>query len=97
MSEVTDELVAREVMGLVPRYWTIHPFTTDIASAWQVVERMEALGYQWIADRWEEGPIGWTFDKCVDGRLSSGHGHADSAPAAICAAALAAVRADRGE
>lgn len=66
------------------RRW-LHPYSTDIAAAWEVVEKLcdVELRDGWDGKRW------W--------RCTIGHKHASaraySAPHAICLAALKAVRA----
>jgi hypothetical protein len=111
--DVIDRRVATEVMGWRVEkgtYWTqsaeggntwrvIPPFSTNIAAAWLVVERMRELGWAFalydpafdvdqakelVRCDWKKGHESWMF-------------MADSAPAAICAAALAAVKGETGE
>ena len=89
-----DALVAEKVMGWVPgagfandTYWS---FSTDIAAAWQVIEKMLNDGYGTsIAD----GPHGWSV---AFGSTEKPFADADGdTPAlAICRAALAALGAE---
>jgi hypothetical protein len=66
-------------------------FSTEIAEAWRVVERMSALGWLWDLDTYSDGQ-GWHAvvqrPEPDDLRIGSGYG---PAPVAICLAALAAI------
>lgn len=66
------------------------PFTTDIAAAWQVVERMRELGwYYGVSGSISIGEIAM-FRVLGDAALVRS-GTASTAPEAICRAALAAL------
>jgi hypothetical protein len=67
--------------------------STDIACAWQVVERMRDRGFA-LELHYEFGcSIQWVADFSNDGWSSTGEQLGDTAPLAICRAALAAVEA----
>jgi hypothetical protein len=110
-----DALIAEKVMGLFTNgepdfgytYETIPPYSTDIAAAWEVVEKMVSrMGYGDLHFLWE-GPIFKPEDKyltaegyplgttCWYIRLeNAGRRHiicAPTAPHAICLAALRAL------
>jgi hypothetical protein len=69
------------------------PYSTDVAAAWQVVERMRARGFA-LELHYEFGwSRQWVADFSNDGWLSTGEQLGDTAPLAICRAALAAVEA----
>jgi len=85
-----DTLVAEKVMGLNHDKLDGYPayYSTDIAAAWEVVEKLIPdcfLTLQWIegweVSHFEPGPYG--------GHMHLAHG--DSAPHAICLAALKAL------
>lgn len=65
------------------------PYSTDIAAAWRVVERLRELG--WIVDLFDEGR-GWSVSFERDRTISSANNQADAltAPHAICLAAMKA-------
>lgn len=70
--------------------WPLPHYSTDIAAAWEVVERLSAEN--WIFDLLEgahEGASPWRAHFMREGERSNGYG--DSAPHAICLAALKAV------
>lgn len=87
----TDEFNPRPVLvppGM-PRQSALPSFSTDIAAAWEVVERLRGMEPElswndearcWIVGFWK-GPSA----------PSTIHGSSDSAPNAICLAALKAV------
>ena len=67
--------------GLIPHY------STRIADAWLVVEKLRADGFRWaIGSERNEWDI-----YLEDRKMGSGEGHAKTAPLAICLAALKAV------
>jgi len=79
-------------------YWqkyTLPAYSTEIQAAWLVVERMKAIRWD-VLVRWSEAPENgrnyhrWLCWVAVD--LTTGYGaDADTAPLAICLAALKAV------
>ena len=80
------------------RTWDTTPcFSTDIAAAWQVVERMEADGWGhkhlFHSPGAEDPGYYWTFMKPGKGIRSMSESHAETLPLAICLAALKAVGA----
>jgi hypothetical protein len=83
-----DALVAEKVMG-----WNFQrsAFSTDIASAWEVVEKLQALEYTFINLLWDGQ--GWDIEMGQDGHDISCDTYADTFPLAICLAALKAVDA----
>lgn len=102
-----DALVAERVMGFLPPgpgMWWTHPdnplaryggpreYSTDIAAAWQVVERLHGVGDllsldygKFHLDLWDD--LHWQ----ARFRDSEVHACARTAPHAICLAALRAV------
>jgi hypothetical protein len=100
-----DALVAEKVMGIVatttasanhpwlvegtPLKVPVPPFSTDIARAWQVVEKMHATGFEVSVNTMQD----W-IEKCEcivsKGVLLSVSANAPTAPLAICLAALKA-------
>lgn len=68
----------RVLPGLNPR-----PFSSDIAAAWEVVERMESQGYRFCI--WTHAVECWPADGSSPARAEG------QAPLAICLAALKAV------
>lgn len=71
----------------------IPAYTTDIAAAWQVVEEMARRGYTLVcewkgADREYAHTAEAYFRKSI---YAHGHAVADTAPLAICRAALAVI------
>lgn len=110
-----DALVARDVFGLevhtepIGFMFVRHgntdgpvmPYSTDIAAAWMIVEKLglslvRMTNGNWWAGRFREGTY-FSSDVelgVVDGNLEDG-AEAPTAPEAICRAALAAVAADR--
>jgi hypothetical protein len=86
----------------------VPPYSTDIAAAWLVVEKLTAEGYWMSLEGWDKNTLleaSWTASFWCDrgacsvhgGPSDSGHGSgdvsADTAPLAICRAALAAPNA----
>jgi hypothetical protein len=94
-----DALVAEKVMGLPPVYgptgikWDgpIPAYSTDIAAAWEVVERIKGsqpestFSIEWIGTQWRVDFVYQNYDWYNEGD------QADTAPHAICLAALKAV------
>jgi hypothetical protein len=69
----------------------IKPYSTDIAAAWKVVEKMRE-SHQWIRiecfdGKWEAGPVEVCGEDYIDNNVES----LVSAPHAICLAALKAI------
>jgi hypothetical protein len=66
-------------------------YSTDIAAAWEVVEKDDGWGFDWTLTRWMASSKPWA---CVAYRVADGEafsGMAATAPHAICLAALKAV------
>ena len=66
-------------------------YSTYIAAAWEVVEKLRADGYRFRGVEEHDEDPGW---RCLVGKPSfypSYEAHADTAPLAICPAALKAV------
>jgi hypothetical protein len=89
-----DVLVAKQVMGIDPDYdegiyyfegyADPKPYSTDITAAWEVVEKFNRRYLELIKDG--------RYKCCLDSRnLESLCAFADTAPHAICLAALKAV------
>ena len=93
-----DALVSEKVMGIKwpGVFWDGDPdshffnrraYSTDIAAAWQVVEKLKERGFGfWLTasgDCWFEDSNGWRITSKADG--------SNSVPLAICRAALEAV------
>lgn len=77
----------------------VPPLTTDIAAAWQVVEEMARRGYTLVcewkgADREYAHTAEAYFRKSI---YTHGHAVADTAPLAICRAALAVIDSQETE
>lgn len=70
-------------------------YSTDIAAAWLVVEKLESGGYCVHVENFPPStPAAYRWRAHVEtAELSIGYGDADSAPLAICRAALAAMEA----
>ena len=77
-SKCGDRRPAREAMG-----W--RNYSTDIAAAWQVVEKMSKL-YHVEIENFDNG-----YGVTLDDYSQTWEAHADTAPLAICRAALLAV------
>lgn len=91
-----DEAVARDVLGLTwsPVAGPV-PYSRDIDAAWQVVERMLTLGWHLnLMSLHRDGSL-WSaeFEAAAE---TTRHIYGESAPLAICRAALAALRAPGG-
>ena len=94
--EELNELVTKYVMewdrdGPFSNYytWDTH-FSTDISAAWQVVEKMTVKNLGWKFYNTTDNSIGCLFEV----KPNSGEGvwaTADTAPRAICKAALLAM------
>jgi len=69
------------------------PYSSSIASAWEVVEAMERRGYFWIVR--DTGVVFWKLDGRKPVQVLR-HG-ASNAPETICRAAIAAVRGEGEE
>ena len=70
--------------------WPYFQYSKDIAAAWQVVERMESLGYEFTLTTYAL-PAPWCAIFFKEGNDYDGFG--DKAPHAISLAALAAMEA----
>ncbi len=77
-----DALVAEKVMGETCLF-TAPAYSTDIAAAWQVVDKLHALSFYL-----EVGSAGWMARFA---NISATEASAATAPLAICLAALKAV------
>jgi hypothetical protein len=69
---------------------TLVEYSTDIASAWRVVEKMRETGYHFRIANWEDGS--WRSDFGFGCPMAE----AATAPLAICLAALAATTPPSG-
>lgn len=108
MSREIDALIAERVMEYpvkhrktpVSDYWVcilhtwikLPPYSTDIAAAWEVVEKINLLGERgWLRKEsgggWEYYEYEYDFEPVIT---------ADTAPMAICLAALKLKGVDRG-
>lgn len=82
------------------RTWNLTPhYSTDIAAAWLVVEKMRALGYQLdlshaLGDAIER-PLLYAKFSLLRGYTN--HANSDSAPLVICKAALLAAASQRDD
>lgn len=82
----SDTHTYRFLCEVVPAY------STDIAAAWLVVERMRALGWcVAINDRMDD-PEPWWCEFATDGYERGAQAWANTMPLAVCRAALAATR-----
>jgi len=69
----------------------VDEFSTDIAAAWLVVERLGAKARRWCIGRDDEGAA-WVVRTCwMSPPDREDHGRGETAPLAICRAALRAV------
>ena len=86
-----DRIVSRSVMRFVTDEPL--PFSTDIAAAWLVVEQMHLLGHALALERWLDMPRQnkWLALFTLENGHDTGCKVAESAPLAICRAALVAV------
>jgi hypothetical protein len=98
-----DALVAENIFKLDAACWihgceiTAHripEYSTDIAAAWLVVEKLRQQGFRIMVSTDDELEWGAYFE---DRRHSSGSSEHDSAPLAICRAALKAVSRQQDE
>lgn len=107
-----DAVVAEQVCGWTGVYWLdretpvgshkpapaqrVSNYSTDIAAAWLVVERMRLQGWHYSID--SHGAVtgntscGFTRGTGVDQPMEAFGAEADTAPLAICRAALLAVQ-----
>ena len=84
-----DGLIAKHVFNLPPEHSETPSWSTDIAKAWQVVEEMERRGWEWLMSK-EYSRYSASFQH-NDCDLSPKFVRAETAPRAICLAALAAL------
>ena len=70
--------------------YAVNWYSTDIAAAWEVVEKLKADGFSLMAE-WDDHDGMWYFG--FSNASSYKAGEADTAPHAICLAALKAVGA----
>jgi hypothetical protein len=99
-----DALVAEKVMGYTlgtppspesainlagPEYpVTVPHYSTDIAAAWQVVEKFKDRDWRFILDKYDDG---WGIEIELSGGKYGSGAVAETAPLAICRVALKAV------
>ena len=85
MYEHYDERGFHVRLNCVPHY------STEIAAAWEVVEKDDGWGYDWKVKRWVASSKPWscTAERTADGQTF--YAEAMTAPLAICLAALKAV------
>lgn len=85
-----DRIVSRIAMRFVTDEPL--PFSTDIAAAWLVVEQMHLLGHALALERWLDTPNKnkWLALFTLENGHDTGQHVAESAPLAICRAALVA-------
>ena len=81
----------------IGQYYAL-PFSTNISKAWEVVEKIDAGSYRWrlASKHCRSGHVWWTatLDKylgAVNGWKEMVYAPGDTAPEAICKAALLAV------
>jgi hypothetical protein len=99
-----DALVDEKVMGTrdivrhlsttepgieIPCIHQVPPYSTDIADAWKIVEHMKAAGME-IQILYPSGAI-FEWSVAFDNPFDAPFAKAETAPLAICRAALAAV------
>ena len=93
-----DALVAEKVMRVRPTgdllahlEWPPH-YSTDITTAWKVLEKMQDNGWFWNIDYdYDELVAGFGKGRDSEGDLSWHYEQAETTPHAICLAALKAV------
>lgn len=85
-----DRIVSRIVMRFVTDEPL--PLSTDIRAAWMVVDQMHLLGHAITLERWTGKPeLGeWSAAFILENGHDTGCKVAESAPLAICRAALVA-------
>lgn len=96
-----NKAVAARVMGLDDSLWLAHAFpasySEDIGAAWRVVNRLDTLGF-WMTlltpyDATDGFHVSFTPHGQAEHGYRTGHAVADTAPLAICRAALRVARA----
>lgn len=75
----------------------IPSYSTDISAAWQVVEKMQEYGYILMLDATTTSEYYISFVGLKDGSHISFFGNANTAPMAICRAALKCVGVEVGD
>jgi len=73
--------------GKIALTYFVPNYSTDIATAWSVAEKMHSLSVYRENNQWWS----WFFDGYNDDKIIYGKASADTAPEAICRAALMAV------
>lgn len=93
-----DALIAEKVMGLSKVGYALEPYSTDIAAAWEVVEKMKLMKFN--RDSYVDQVLGWKIDVLQDEyevRIMDQHWNTweistcSSLPHAICLVTLKAV------
>jgi hypothetical protein len=79
------------VPGGIPQQITVPHYSSDIAAAFAVLSAVSAKGYQWALANSEEGFDVWIGRKAVDDLVAFPDVRAETAPLAICLAALKAM------
>ena len=90
-----DALVAEKVMGWAPGERGTPAFSTSIAAAWEVVEKMRADKLSVTLTGYWEGSTGKWWVNVLDNVETVATVRTDTAPHAICLAALKAVEDGR--
>lgn len=84
-----DGIVSERVMGVPPlpdgTFWTLPEYSTDIAAAWEVVEK---IGDELTLDTGSKSPSRAILWSSMTGAQATGFG--ETVPLAICRAALKA-------
>lgn len=75
-------------MGMYAELMPAPPYSTDIAAAWHIVDRMRAVGWEVVVDS-RRGD--WSVEFVSRDGMQHSAASADRLPLAICRAALAAL------
>lgn len=89
-----DELVTKNVIGedVPPRGYSVTPYSTDLAEAFQVIEKLRSMG-AWISISIQSNYKTWDVRGILNERKDNEKrfiNHDESLPVAICRAALLA-------
>jgi len=87
-----NELVARKIMRVTGHFWL--RYSQDISAAWEVVEKIIAMSYTVLVSNGKHSPQSQKWHCIITIIPQQGgyrDGYADTAPLAICRAALKAV------
>lgn len=79
------------------RWASVPPYSSEIAAAWLVVEKLSGMGHGLVLQDWTyKGSAAWAALYDLANAHDTGHIMNESAPVAICLAALRAVQVPGG-